>query len=55
MADRADDLARGVCALDDGLEGRSRWTVEVDAGAVASAQTDGVVLARHRGVDLDRV
>ena len=37
VADRADDLAGGVCALDDGLEGRSRWTIEVDARAVASA------------------
>ena len=31
VADRADDLAGGVCALDDGLQRRRRGAVEVDA------------------------
>ena len=31
VADRADDLAGGVCALDDGLQRRRRGPVEVDA------------------------
>ena len=31
VADRADDLSGGVCALDDGLQRRRRGAVEVDA------------------------
>ena len=52
MAYRADNFARGVGSFDDRLQRRRRGAVEIYAGAVASAQTDRVVLARHRRVDL---
>ena len=36
VADRSYNLAGGVCALDDGLQRRSRCTIEIHARPVAS-------------------